>query len=328
MLHQKFVPLEDREEWNRQLKNISYAPAHTWIYNKAIALSSKLETFLYCASTTIFKAVCPIAVREKLGQRDIVTPYGFGGFISRGNHIDFHRNWHAFIASTEYICGYIALHPFFCNLSHFQYAEMNATTKIYSLNLQQSSETLFNQLAKIHRYELKQWKNSNVKIILDPTRLKIILPDLYKQTLLRANASTVYHFSTETLFNIVDNDAVMIGAEINGEIEAISIFLYTPHIADYFLNASTINGRYHTRGLLWSAIAILKELNIPILNLGGGIKPNDGLDDFKRRFGGKLSDYNVLKEVYNDSAFKKLCQQAGVNQLANYPYFPPYYNTT
>ncbi|EKD71932.1 MAG: hypothetical protein ACD_46C00059G0001, partial [uncultured bacterium] len=198
----------------------------------------------------------------------------------------------------------------------------NTANPVYMLDLTQSTDLLLKKLSKVHRYELRQWEISSANLITDKSRLLTGLFDLYRKTLSRVNASALYYFQTETLSHLVESkNTIAIGVITQGKLEAISLFLHTPYIADYFINASTIDGRRHARGLLWTGIEMLKQLSIPSLNLGGGIKPNDNLDKYKRRFGGVLYSSPVLKQIYNQEKFDMLCKKI----YDHHNYFPPYH---
>lgn len=323
MLEQRLIPLTDEQEWEKCLQDISHGPAHLWCYNKAIAKSSQRPTYLYVATAPGFKAVCPIAVRTRFEKDDIVTPYGFGGFISQGTYPNFNQHWISYFSELNYVCGYIALHPYFCQNDLFS-QNLNIGGLIYSIDLTSGLEEIFNSFSKVHRYELKQYHKNSFSIIPDKETLNKIAYPLYQQTLSRVSAASVYHFSEETLSTIISSkNSLVLGVAIEGNIEAITIFSYTQAIADYFLNASTTNGRHYTRLLIWESIKILKQLGIPLLNMGGGIKQGDDLDHFKRRFGGKAQTFHILNQIYDEPTFKQLCQQTSVNPN----YFPPYYNT-
>lgn len=323
MLKQGFITINDEAAWQAKLDGIAHGPAHTWHYNRAIQFSSKRETFLYYAETDYFSALCPLAIREKFGQQDVVTPYGYGGLITKGYHDHFLEQSRQFLSDQGLVCGYMQLHPTFCAEDYC--LQIPAATTIYILDLTQPLSVLQTNLSKVHRYELKNWEKKPVELIFDKNRIMTILPNLYEQTLARVQANVVYHFSTATLTALLENEhAIAIGAAVNNKIEAISVFLYTPYMADYFLNASDEPGRNHTRGLLWAAIKYLQEKNVKAFNIGGGIKPGDALDDFKRRFGGTSKSSHVLKQIYNPILFDKICQESGVEKK-NTNYFPPYY---
>ena len=67
----------------------------------------------------------------------------------------------------------------------------------------------------------------------------------------------------------------------------------------------------------------LKEQGIKNINLGGGVKEGDFLDDFKRRFGGKAMPIGKLTGVVNRAKYDELCKEFCLDEGTNY--FPPYW---
>jgi hypothetical protein len=59
------------------------------------------------------------------------------------------------------------------------------------------------------------------------------------------------------------------------------------------------------------------------LNLGGGVKENDGVAEFKRRFGADEVPLRNVKQVYRRDIYEELCAEAGVDPHAS-AYFPAY----
>ena len=53
------------------------------------------------------------------------------------------------------------------------------------------------------------------------------------------------------------------------------------------------------------------------LNLGGGIRPGDGLSEFKQRLGAKLSPTLALRQVFDSSRYLAACAAAGVGVSCN-----------
>jgi len=340
MLEQALIPLADKSRWEEVLRGMSHGPAHCWAYNEALAKTHQQEVFLYASSnlnldqerenlsSDPFKAICPVVLRKKFNTRDVVTPYGFGGLVTQGHYPDFPKQWQTFYKQQNLICGYFALHPLFNHPQITNHAITQSASPIYIIDLTLSVETLMSNMTKAHRYELRQWENSSVQIIDDKTIITEYLTPLYFETLNRVKANQVYHFNKETLHQLIhDEKTLALAAVIDKKIEAIILFIHTAYIADYFLNASTDTGRIHTRGLLWHGMQRLKEMGVPTLNLGGGIKPNDSLDDFKRRFGGTLVNTKVLKQIFDESIFEELCTKTNTS-LASTHYFPPYYTNT
>lgn len=318
-LVQQLIPLACRTDWESHLCDMPHAPGQTWAFNHAISLSAKLPTFLYSAVGDCFKAACPVAIRNKNEQNDIVTPYG-ASMITDGSNSNFYEEMQHFFISQQIICGYLAVHP---TQNSIAFTEQHIGGTIYIHDLVGSEADWLTAMSKSSRYELTQWLKQDYDIISDKHILAQHIVNLYGETLSRVNAATVYYFQPETLINILMHPhTIALGIKNHTQVEAISLFPYTPYMADYFLNASTLKGRQHTRGLIWHAMRTLKKIHIPQLNLGGGVKPGDHLDDFKRRLAGKPQTHGVLKQIYNKNVFTKLCESIDSSTT----YFPPYYS--
>lgn len=328
-IQQTLISLSDKIRWQQALQDVPHGPAHRWEYNFALNQTYHQDILLYEGVTEHFKAVCPIAVREKFNHKDLVTPYGFGGLVSRGKPLpNLFNEWNSLFQPLAYICGYFVFHPTFNVATDFIESDLytiEPANTIYTIDLQFTMQALLQNMSKAHRYELRQWESQHFQIIEDKDEIQTVLVDLYTETLVRTHAKPVYHFSCETLHQILhDQHTIALGVKENSRIVAIALFPYTAHVADYFLNAATIDGRKHTRGLIWKGMEKLQQHCVPMLNLGGGIKPADSLDDFKRRFGGQTVPVSTLKQIFNQEVFDNLCAKLTPSSLAQ-SYFPPYY---
>jgi hypothetical protein len=111
---------------------------------------------------------------------------------------------------------------------------------------------------------------------------------------------------------------------VDDRLEAVVMFGYTPHVDDYLFGVALPEGRRHAARLLWCGIERLRSLGVPLLNLGGGARPNDGIADFKRRFGATEAPLLGLKQVYRPDVFERLCRAAGADPNGG-GYFPGYH---
>jgi hypothetical protein len=68
----------------------------------------------------------------------------------------------------------------------------------------------------------------------------------------------------------------------------------------------------------------LRELGVPILNLGGGVKVGAVVAEIKRRFGATRVPLGRVRQVYDHQRFDALCARAGVDPMDWSGYFPPY----
>jgi hypothetical protein len=59
------------------------------------------------------------------------------------------------------------------------------------------------------------------------------------------------------------------------------------------------------------------------LNLGGGVRADDGLAQFKQRFGASRRDVHSIRQVYDPATYRALCEAAGVVGSPG-GRFPPY----
>jgi hypothetical protein len=107
----------------------------------------------------------------------------------------------------------------------------------------------------------------------------------------------------------------------DGAIEAITIFLHAGARGEGFLNAATLSGRRHSRGLYWQAMLDLRAAGVRELNIGGGIQAGDGLSEFKQRLGARRAPTLALRQVFDEVRYREACASAGVEATID-GYFP------
>jgi len=319
------IPLESREEWENALVGIPHAFAHTWGHCWSVHLSSKLPTFLYAYEDGGARVVCPLSERRFLGEPDLVTPYGFGGFVGSGDGADFPARWAEFTGREKYVCGYIGLNPLLQDGRHFGPDMASAHNSVFVLDLRLPPERLYAALDANRRRQVRAPLAPGQRIVWDRQRLVTFFLENYPDFLRRVGAAPVYHFSPDTLAFLCSLDTVfLIGAEVDGRLEAVVVFGHTPAVGDYLFGVALPEGRRHAARLLWCGIERLHALGIPALNLGGGARPGDGIAEFKRRFGARELPLIALREIYRPDAFQTLCLTAGA-PAGSGGYFPPYH---
>ncbi len=323
------ISLSERDAWEQELRDMRYLPAHTWEYCSAMSATSGMETALY-VETAGRKVICPFSVRSREeGFRDLVSPYGFGGILSsdmeNGNGASL-GGWKAFWRANGAVTAYIMQHPLSrLSTGEGEGGEITEMHRLFQIDLTRPIEELWQAMHSAHRYQVRHDEASGaIDIVCDAEDLRQALYVLYPRTLDRLQASKVYYFGRTTLESLANMRGVLIvGARDRNTVQAVSLFLSTPHGADYFLNAATEDGRKYSRSLLWTAIQELKNRSVPSLNLGGGVHPGDSLEAFKRRFGGSPVSGQVLRQVFDREKYAYLmkhCENADPQG-----YFPPYW---
>lgn len=325
------IPTDDENNWKRAVKGIRHPFTHQWEYGRAMERSSGLKTFLYVGKDGSRSAICLLSVREKEGGvRELVSPYGFGGIVSdfTPEKLEALRSeWVGFCGNAGFVTAYIMQHPLFPLDTVSWQGLIEDYHVLYLLDLRHRVEDLWARMGNTHRYEIRRLEgNHAAKVVTDKTRLTTALKTLYPETMGRVRASSVY-FSLESSLDQLTKTAgaLLIGVETADGVQNVSLFLHTSCVAEYFLSASSAEGRKYSRQVLWSAVILLKDLGVEWMNMGGGVKPGDTLDQFKRRFGGVAVNGQVVKVVFNQERYNSLCNKYCVGYEGRTSFFPPYW---
>jgi Fe-S cluster biogenesis protein NfuA len=322
--YEKCIALDDPAAWRKALYRIPHAFAHTWDNCYAMHLSTGYKTFLYTLEKNDIRVVCPIAERAYEGYVDIVTPYGFSGFVGNKPLPGFPDYWKKFTSERGYICGYIGLNPVLQNENYYQEDEIYYYNSVYMLDLTKGVDELFAGLSTNRKRQIKAAEGMN-NITTEKGKLLEFLLTHYYEFYREKGASKVYQFKPDTIIELAFRDNVIIaGLEDDRGINAVILFAFTPYIGEYMLNISLPEGKRYSAALIWYGVKKLIEHNVQWLNLGGGIKPGDGVAKFKERFGGKVFLLSSLKQIYNHDVYRSLCCKANVNPDDLTGYFPLY----
>jgi hypothetical protein len=324
MTKQQCIPLTAPDEWRDALKGIRHAFAHTWENCYAMHLSTGYNTYLYTFEADGVRIVCPFAERPFRNHKDIVTPYGFSGFVGNGLYSDLSCQWKQFASQRGYVCGYINLNPLLQDETYYEVDDVHAYNCVYALDLTLDLDILFARLSSNRRRQVRTMQRTTT-LLFDSSRLLDFLLSHYLDFFRCKGASSVYHFASETLVHLAESEnVILVGAEGEEDIEAVTVFAFTPHVGEYLLNISRPGGEKHLAAMLWYGAQQLKARQVAWLNLGGGIRPGDGVAQFKERFGGEIFPLLSLKQIYDQEIFQSLCRQTQADSDDLTGYFPPY----
>jgi hypothetical protein len=309
------------------LQGIKHAFAHTWENCYAMHLTTGFTTYLYCFEARNVRIICPVAEREFKGHVDIVTPYGFSGFVGNGDCPQFPLYWNQFVHERGYVCGYIALNPIFATDAYFSSSEIYQSNILYFLDLTLGTDKLFSNLHKNRKRKLKEFDKT--RFVLDRDALVNFFLETYPEFLHRIQAPPASYFTRETLASLCSlNNVVIVGAAKAEKIEAVYIFAHTPYAGDCLFNVAVPEGRHYATLLLWWGMNYLKSKGVPLLNLGGGVQEGDGIARSKEFFGAIKLAFRALKQVYNQKIYEDLCLRRGADPGDKTGYFPGYQSPT
>lgn len=326
----RLIPVSQPEEWRKAVSGMPVFPAHTWEYCSAIAKSCDGEVFLYTGSGEDFKVCCPVQIRMKEdGYRDVVSPFGFGGIIAEPSCVkeeDLSREWKTFWKEMGFVTAYIMQHPLL-QLDQGVWGESVSfhPNNVYLIDLSLSLEDLWCRMCSTHRYEIRKMrKDRGITVTMDKTELVDDFVSLYQQTVRRVRPSKVYHFRRDTLRALaLSPGSLLIGVKERGRVESAGLFVYTHKCGEYLLMGSSYEGRRFSRLVIWCAIETLKEMGVQYLHLGGGVRRDDNLELFKRRFGGTRLRPQVIKQIFRRDYYDYLVSKYARGVCNNY--FPPYW---
>jgi hypothetical protein len=328
----KQVNLSTPQLWKEELIGLPYNYFHSWEYCNAISETTKIDSFLVSITNEHGKFICTLNKRAKInGYDEIFTPYGYGGIVIKctpGKENYFIDYWLNFASKNKYINAYLMQHPL-TNLGNGWENDTYSNHQVYLIDLEQTTEILWRKLRKGHKYEInKAINNTDIEIITDKNILFDPFTKLYSHTLQRVNASDTYKFHIDTLKKLAySKDATLVGIKHQGTIKAATLFLDTNEIGEYFISAASDDGRNFTRALIWKTMLLLKQKGVKKLNLGGGVRPDDDLAAFKRRFGAEIVPLKVVKNVFDQSKYDFLCKQFNCSNKIDQSYFPPYWKS-
>ncbi len=326
---QKLVPLNNQAEWEQTLQSVPHTYAHTHWYNLAMHLASKREIFLYTAEADNFRAICPISLRKKYSDDpyDVTTPYGFSGMITEGFFENYMETRNSFFKEQGFVCGHFAMHPFFQNELGLSSNQLFPGKKAYYIDLRKDIDTLYSELSTDHRQRLKQWINKKYKIeTTKSTDYVDAFVKLYDLSLQNRNTASIYNFGAEAWKALINSEfGFLFSIVVDNEIEASALFICFGDMVDYYMIASTPEGRQHARGIIWEAIQFFKNQNLSWMQLGCGVRDNDSLEQFKARFGGIAHTTYSLRQIYNSESYQALCEKYQTDPDNLQGYFPSYW---
>jgi hypothetical protein len=319
---ERLIPLSERAEWEQALDRIPHVFGHTWGSCAALGLDGG-EPVLFVAEEGGRRVACPLIERPIEGRLDVATPYGFSGLTGTGPWPGFAERWLGFAAARGYVAGYLAINALFGDDTYADPATVTVANETYVLDLSQGVDAVWAGLSTNRRRQLRDWRADDYEIAGE--ELVAFFVEQYPLTMERKGAAERHRFGAATLAALCElPNTFLVGARVEGRLESVSIFGHSPHAGDFLFNAALPGCAHHSVALIWSAVHRLVELDVPWLNLGGGMSPGDSLAEFKARFGATPLPMRAVKAVYDPPAYEHLCRRHGADPGERDGFFPAY----
>ena len=267
---------------------------------------------------------------------DLVTPYGYGGFIIEGCDTDnLFKEYEQFCSDNNIVSEFVRFHPQLFNWIPVStlYNEIHLGETVYMDT--SSEDIIWANITSKNRNVIRKAQNNGLTVhwgrndeIIDP------FMEIYNATMTKDDAEEYYFFKRpfyESIRNDLPENALWGWVEKDGVIAAISIFLFSNERMHYHLSAS--RREYQTMAptnlLLYEAALWACKNGYKTLHMGGGVgSGHDSLYKFKKAFNrGDDLEFHIGKRIYDKEMYKKLCDLKNIpytEETLSDGYFPKY----
>lgn len=348
----EIIPITETAKWDSIINSFPDSDVYYYLgYVEGFSLHGDGEPMLILYEGTSCRGICVMMKRdvadavhfkgliEKGRYFDMVTPYGYGGFIF--DHAPDAEEmkklgaelWEA-LAKEGAVAAFFRFHPVLKNAPDSRdILEVIDLGHTIALDLT-SPEVIWENIISKNRNMIRKAEKSGVEIrhgkgmeLLDTFR------EIYDETMRHDNAEAYYFFERE-FYESIDRDLrdnyEMFYAVLEDEVIAMSIMLFGGSQMHYHLSGS----RYEYRRLAPSNLLLYKaalwgcEQGFKTFHLGGGFgSGEDNLYKFKAAFN-RNSDcqFSIGRKIINQDLYDRLLALRGFTpeQLSRIGYFPKY----
>jgi hypothetical protein len=291
--------------------NINYPDIYfTPEYGKACEFSDNAIWELCQYKDLIYVYLKKPYIFENITYYDLLSPYGYSGY-----YFELKETFDEFIILfrieakiKNYLTEVIKQNPYL-NINISNYYNIISSKNIFSVEI----DNFDYYYKKILNVKKRNIINKAIKlnfiheiIELKENYLEKYFLDMYISTMNKLSASNYYYFNKKYyeeieklknsyLINIFNNEKKIIGSSI--------IFIFNDFI-HYHLSCNDNSYNCITDYLLNSVIKNL-GINKKII-LGGGLKDNDSLYDFKKKISTNNYNYSIYKNIINEEIYNKI----------------------
>lgn len=342
--------------WNNLLKTFDNHDIYYYYnYLKAFELNGDGEPLLIYYENKDFKAVNAVFKRdialfepfqdkiEKGKFFDLVTPYGYGGWLieneTQNNHPinvnQLKQEYTDWCNTNQIIDEFVRFHPINKNYEHLSHMYESAHCGNTVCIDTASEKVIWENILSKNRNMIRKAQKSGIQIktTREPFIIKPFI-DIYNETMRNDNAEEYYYFK-ESFYQSIREDlkdnALWFYAELDNEIIASAIFLFCNENMHYHLSAGKREYRQFapTNLILYEAAQWASKHGYKKLHLGGGLgSKEDNLYKFKKSFmKGPDTEFWIGKKIFNKKVYDELVrlrQKLAPNFNNESSFFPKY----
>lgn len=313
------LTLADRAPWDAAHAEAGL-PSQSWAYARGLA-ETGIDPRLAVVEAGGARLLLPFFERPIPGhdRTDIATLPGLSGAGVTPDSLAPFAAWSDYARDRGWVSGYIQLAVANHGLQALDPAHIRAHNVMFRFDLERWA--FDTSVRKKRRWTIRAGDRMGAVLVTGTARLGQTFLDLHYPAMTRLGAASV--FPPGCFAHWFQDPAVqLLGAEIDGRIEAVQLVRTHGIQAEIPLVATSEPGRELTNWLFWQATEHLRPQGVRYLNIGGYKTENDGIHRSKRRFNADEFPLLSLRQVYDQGAFDALCAAAG-DRLAP-GRFPPY----
>lgn len=349
----KKIRMTDRCEWDDIISKFSQADSYyTFDYVNALRIHGDGTPYIFFYEGDKNNSALNVVMLRNIGDieyihldmndyYDIISPYGYGGFIYNGNwdveslaklEIDYTK----FCIENNIVCEFVRFHPILRNYEKgkYIYETVYIGDTVY-INLE-NEDIIWNNITSKNRNMIRKSLKNNVKIFHTNSRNLIhTFMEMYKETMDRDEATSYYYFEKEyyeAIFESQNEDVNFFYAMLDEEIISMSIILKHASQLHYHLSAS----RYKYRGLAPTNLLLYEVAKWGVsqgcttFHLGGGVggDPEDSLFKFKKSFNrNSESKFYIGKKIFDKKVYDMIVESIPSKKKLRDNFFPVYRGT-
>jgi len=331
----KIVDLAQREEWDSIVRSFpNYDVYYLCGYSKAFFIHGDGDPILIYYNGDNLRGIYVVMLRDVSKVHaftgsipantcyDIVSPYGYGGFLLDGKVDDdnlrlLYDEFLMLMKKNHIICNFTRYSPVLKNSNPlrkiFNVIDLGKTV---AMDLKSEEVIWSNITGKCHNKINKAAKKGlTVHHSNDDFGLFKSFMNIYKETMDHDDAIDYYYFSEEFYRSIheeLHDQYELFYVVFEGKIIAMAIMLFANGYMHYHLSGSLVEYRNMapTNLLLYEAAKWGCQRGLRLLHLGGGVgSGEDSLYAFKTSFN-KNSDcqFSISKDIFDQEIYNELVE--------------------
>jgi Acetyltransferase (GNAT) domain len=304
-------------EWDKLLARLGCADAYLLrAYVEASCVLDPGEPVLLEHDGVVM--ACIVRAIPGTDAYDVITPYGYGGPVGKG---DFHGAYERWCAGRTIVSTFVRFHPLYENHRDAPYASFASATVGWPLE----GDLLAGMHGK-HRNVVRKAQREGVAVDVTaaPEDLSAFVA-LYEQTMERQEAAGYYFFPPAywELLTALEGNLVRFDSLADGEVVASALCLRGDRWLHYHLGATANSARDlgASNLLLYTAALWGQTQGLEEFHLGGGAgAKEDSLYAFKQRFSPNgRREFWVGKLVHDEEAYRRLSGGVDIDVAGFFP---------